>query len=179
MSTTSDETVSEQERTPIEKENKPLSNVTADQTVNEINEVIEPVQKRTRFNASEDVDSKWDLSDELAKYVNKAFKGFIADKILKEKVLEENPVPTNIAKCKKLDTFLKKLLEESGKKYCVKGDESLLAVQERIRNVFGPLSKVWASIEEEREFVFENIKDPMVAAGADNIAWNCNLNYAL
>ena len=45
---------------------------------------------------------EWELPDELAFYANKYLQKFVQDKNLKDSILNENPVPTNINKPRKL-----------------------------------------------------------------------------
>ena len=56
---------------------------------------------------------KWELPDELASYANKYLQKFVQDKSLKDSILNENPVPTNITKPRKLDEYYKEVLEEN------------------------------------------------------------------
>ena len=116
------------------------------------------------------------MPEELSSYITKAVSVYISDKTLKESILEENPVPGNVNKIKKLDSFLKELLEERGRKFCVKSDTNLMNIQEKLRNVFGPLSKIWMTVEEEKEAVFQNAsEDPEMRDSVENVKWSCTL----
>lgn len=143
-------------------------------------EPLEAPRKRARFQASKDADYQWNLPQELQECV-KATTEYISEKTLKEKILEENSVPENLVKkAKKLVYFLKELLEEGKKKYCIKNDDNLLLIQEMVRNVFGPLSKIWVSLEEEKEAAFTNTDSnaedsPEVKQALNNITWHCTL----
>ena len=63
---------------------------------------LEAPRKRARFQASKDADYQWNLPQELQECVKDATTEYIS-----EKTLEENPVPENLLKAKKLDNFLK------------------------------------------------------------------------
>ena len=70
--------------------------------------------KRQRCEALADEEQhEWELPDELASYANKYVQKFVQDKILKDSVLNGNPVLTNITKPRKLDEYYKELLEEN------------------------------------------------------------------
>ena len=49
------------------------------------------------------------MSQELAEYVREALTEYILEKYLKDEVLEDNPVPNNVTKANKLDSFFKGL----------------------------------------------------------------------
>ena len=55
---------------------------------------------------------EWELLDELAIYQNKYLQKFVQGKNSKDSILNENRVPTNISKPRKLDEFHKELLQE-------------------------------------------------------------------
>ena len=52
--------------------------------------------------------------------------------------------------CKKLDGFIKEMLLEQSKSICLSQEKSLANLQQRIEFVYGPLSKIWAAVEEEK-----------------------------
>ena len=62
----------------------------------------------TIFN--QDDQFKWVLPDDTAKYANSYFNQYVQERDLKESILTENPVPSNIAEVKKLDGFMSHLL---------------------------------------------------------------------
>ena len=59
----------------------------------------------------------------------------------------ENPVPTNINKTKYLDDFVKEMLEENRQRFTLQTDDSLEKIQQKVVNVFGPLSRAWYAVE--------------------------------
>ena len=58
---------------------------------------------------------EWKLPDEFASYENKYLQKFVQDKNLKDSILNENPVPTNIKyyQARRLAEYYKELLQEN------------------------------------------------------------------
>ena len=110
---------------------------------------LETATKIARFELSEETE-KWTLDPELAKYANKYIDTFITNQSLKENILVENPVPANVHGCKKLDSFVREMLVEQNKTICMSQEKSLANLQQRIENIYEPLSKVWSAIEMEK-----------------------------
>ena len=105
--------------------------------------------KRQRCEAFADEEQhEWDLPDELASYANKYLQKFVEDKNLKDSILNENPVPTNITKPRKLDEYYKELLEENRAKRELTLDVTLEKIQSKTLNIMGPVSKLWFRFEE-------------------------------
>ena len=73
---------------------------------------------------------------------------FVQDKNLKDSILNENPVPTNITKPRKLDDYYKELLEENRAKRELTLDSTMEKIQSKTLNTMGPLSKLWFRFEE-------------------------------
>ena len=73
---------------------------------------------------------------------------FVQDKNLKDSILNENPVSTNITKPRKLDEYYKELLEENRAKTELTLDGTLEKIQSKKLNIMGPLSKLWFRFEE-------------------------------
>ena len=78
---------------------------------------------------------------------------FVKDKNLKESILNENPVLTNITKQRKLDEYYKELLEENCAKRELALDCILEKIQSKTLNIMEPLSKLWFGFEEENNMV--------------------------
>ena len=76
---------------------------------------------------------------------------FVQDADIKEAILQQNPVPSNISKPRKLDDFLKELLEEGNKNHVLRVDHALEKIQQKTINIFGPLSRVWYTIDQARK----------------------------
>ena len=73
---------------------------------------------------------------------------FVKDKNLKENILNENPVPPNITKQRKLDEYYKELLEENRAKRELALDCILEKIQSKTLNIIEPLSKLWFGFKE-------------------------------
>lgn len=102
--------------------------------------------EESRFHIiTEEERSHYDLSSDMAAYVNKNFDLFIAEKDIKENILKDHPVPRNIDPVKTLDPSLTKILE--GKQETL-ADKDLETLQSKIRDVMGPLSRIWTIMDE-------------------------------
>ena len=80
----------------------------------------------------------------MAEYVNENFDRFLSEKDLKENILKENPVPRNINPVIILDHSLAKVVE--GRQETL-ADKDLETVQSKIRDVLGPICRLWTIIE--------------------------------
>ena len=118
------------------------------------NEETEIPAKYIRFELeSEDSSKGWDLSSGLASYINKYMSIHVPEKDIREKILQNNPVPRNVKVCQRLDEYIKELLLEN-KKYSTLYHEKILKVmQEKIVSVLAPITKLWSFMEEERELI--------------------------
>ena len=100
--------------------------------------------------------TEWKLPKSMTNYANKYFEEYAPENSLKEAILCRNPVPDNLDNFKKLDDFLRYILQKNGKqtnKHCVK------SVQIRTRNnsAFGHFSR-----SENIENVWENLQPKTV-----------------
>lgn len=89
--------------------------------------------------------NKWKLSSEMADYANQMFEEHLSDNDVKEKVLVDYPVPSNLDQVKTLDDFMKALLNNSS---ACKKDSLLERIQQKIVDVMGPFSKLWKGLED-------------------------------
>ena len=80
----------------------------------------------------------------MAKYVNENFGRFLSEKDLKENTLKENAVPRNIDSVTILDHSLTKVVEN---RWETLADKELETVQSKIRDVFGPICRLWTIIK--------------------------------
>ena len=80
----------------------------------------------------------------MAKYVTKNFYRFLSEKDLKENILKENPVPRNTDPVKILDHPTAKVVE--GRQETL-ADKDLETVQSKMRDVLGPICRLWTIIE--------------------------------
>ena len=101
-----------------------------DTSVNE--EKGDPVAKSARFEL-DDSDSACTLEDDLLVYVKKYMSKHISDKTIKEKILEDNPIPENIPKPSNLDFYIKELLDEQfNHAKTMRADGYLVSIQSSI-----------------------------------------------
>lgn len=89
-------------------------------------------------------------SSSMATYANEHFELYVPDKEIKSAILVENPVHINIDPVKKMDDFVKSILKDNqrgkGTSELISHDNVLEKVQNKIRDVMGPLS-MWCMIE--------------------------------
>ena len=71
---------------------------------------------------------------------------FVPNQDLKDSILSDYPVSSNINKPKILDDFFKELLEEKKKNLELGVDEIMEKAQQEALNIMGPLSKVWLTL---------------------------------
>ena len=87
----------------------------------------------------------------MASYANKYFEEFIPEGDLKEAILTQSPVPENIDTVKKLDDFLKDLLKEKKKTSEQNLENIFEKLQNKTRDVMGPLAKLWKILEDAKQ----------------------------
>ena len=89
--------------------------------------------------------NEWQVESKLAEYFNSNARTFIPTKTLKERILDDCPVPTNIAKLPVLDKAIKKVIPEAS--VAIGEDKKLSEVWESIRNISAPQLQLWQEIE--------------------------------
>ena len=87
----------------------------------------------------------------MASYANKYFEEFIPEGDLKEAILTQSPVPENMDTVKKLDDFLKDLLKEKKKTNGQNLQNIFEKLQNKTRDVMGPLTKLRKILEEAKQ----------------------------
>lgn len=92
----------------------------------------------------------WDLPDCLAAYLKKYMHLHIPEKEIREKILHENPIPSNVRQPQVLDNYIRELLVEHKRTLTSTHEKSLKAVQEKILHILGPLSRLWVIMENEK-----------------------------
>ena len=97
-----------------------------------------PPLKRFTVVSSDD-QHKWNLPQDMAEYANEHMQTFIPEKDVSESIMLPNPVPSNIDTPQKVDDFLVSLMTKNE----IAQDASFEKIQQKITNIFGPLSKVW------------------------------------
>ena len=87
----------------------------------------------------------------MASYVNKYFEEFIPEGDLKEAILMQSAVPENMDTVKKLDDFFKDLLKEKKKTNEQNIKNVYDELQNKTRDVMGPLAKLWKILEDAKQ----------------------------
>ncbi|XP_066927417.1 uncharacterized protein [Clytia hemisphaerica] len=95
-------------------------------------------------------DNAINLRSDLADQINNYIRRHVSDKILKEKILEDYPIPSNIDKPQNLDMFMKDTLT-SYKAFAMARDSQLYNIQSGIHKIFGPLANLWELAEEDKK----------------------------
>ena len=90
---------------------------------------------------------KWVLPDDMAKYTNSHFNQYVQEQDLKESILIENPISSNITEVKKLDKFTSHLLKKNNSTSVCALHTTLEKIQKKNIYVMGLLSKVWHAHE--------------------------------
>lgn len=130
----------------LEQSRKRKHSLPCDGDDNHNNESLCPPLKKFEVIPSEK-EFDYQLSDDQIDYVKKHFSTYISDSDLKNCILKENPVPTNVPKPATLDNYLKSILEERHKPYVVTEDKASSKIQQKLTDVMGPLSRVWSVIQ--------------------------------
>ena len=113
------------------------------------NDSDDPQHARFKI-VTEDEKFKWKLPKGMASYANRYFEEFIPEGDLKEAILTQSPVPKNIDTVKKLDNFLKDLLKEKKKTNEHNLENIFEKLQNKTRDVIGPLAKLWKILEDAK-----------------------------
>ena len=111
----------------------------------------DPPHKRFKVTTEEDR-YRYEILDALIDYANDNFETYILEKEVKSSILLENPVPNNIDPVKKLDDVLKSILRDKNQSNDINFDNILEKIQGKVRDVMGPLSKLWLTIEGDNEW---------------------------
>lgn len=75
----------------------------------------------------------------------------VSEKDIKDKVLSENPVPSNIKRVPELDLYIKILLQDNDKYATLKSEKVLKGLHDKVNTVFGPLTRIWAVMDAEKD----------------------------
>ena len=115
-----------------------------------------PPNKIARFELTVKSNNSWALDPDLAKYANDYILNFAPVQTLAERILDKNPVPTNIKGENLLDPYLRELMVEQNKRIPLSQDKALSKLQQKIAAVYGPLCKIWHAMEGEKEAMEES-----------------------
>ena len=94
-----------------------------------------------------------DLPSSMEEYLNKYMHIHIPDRAIKEKILQDNPVPANVKEPQVLGNYIKELLTENKRTLSSTHEKSLKAVQEKVLHILGPLSRLWMIMENDKHFI--------------------------
>lgn len=89
------------------------------------------------------------LASWLGTYLHKYLVNHISVKDLKEKILQEKPIPSNIKNVQIPDEYIKEHMEENKKSYTLNHEKGLKGKQEKVMAIFSPLTRLWHIVEEE------------------------------
>ena len=116
-----------------------------------------PMKRFTITPKSEE--NNWKLPSTMAEYANKQFRCYISEKDIEESLLSKHPVPSNIQKVGKLDDFMKSIL--ASQTVCLSSDAMMEKIQTRIRQIMGPLSRLWNGLEDVRSSKSDCVNVPI------------------
>ena len=80
----------------------------------------------------------------------------MSPKNIKEKILSVTPVPSNMKDSQKLNENIKDLLLKNKKKNTLNQEKALKSIQDQVVTILTPLSKLWSTIELERNAIPED-----------------------
>ncbi|XP_066912059.1 uncharacterized protein [Clytia hemisphaerica] len=95
-------------------------------------------------------EEKWDLPENLLEYIHKYIKLHVTDKDIKDSIIYENPVPTNLKQVPELDGYIRTILANNHKTLTLKSEKTLKLIQEKIFLAFGPLMKIWYAVDQDK-----------------------------
>ena len=77
---------------------------------------------------------------------------YYTDAQIQKAVLDKEPVPSKMDKTMKLDSIMESYLREKNTpgKIASKKDKSLARISSKIRDIMGPLAKIWQQVEDVR-----------------------------
>ena len=104
-----------------------------------------------RFSTAGEAQPKLLLSGEMINYLENQFSSYLKDKVLKETILQSNPVPNvDCLATPEIYVYLGEILKSLGRSCGRSSDAGLSQVQTHISNIMGPLGKLWLTLEEVR-----------------------------
>ena len=92
-------------------------------------------------------------SEEMEKYATKRFTEYVSDKQLRERIGDQFPVPHGVPglEVPTIDEYIPEIFQARRADYGKAVDENWAKVQSRVIDVMGPLSKLWAILDNIRE----------------------------
>ena len=111
-------------------------------------EIEQPPEKMWRFELDDSDESSVWLPSDLENFVPKHVRKNAGDKVIKKRVLTDNPVPGNVDKPSAVDIYINELIKETvSKNRILNVDRFLTNIQEGIRNVLGLVSDPTVGID--------------------------------
>ena len=111
-----------------------------------VNASLSPAKKQ-RFKLERDEEeASWELPESNVRYIYKYMGTHNSEKDIKESILLEHPVQSNVKKVPELDSYIKNLLNDNSKFNVLKIERTLKGIQDKVHSNFGPLSKIWCTI---------------------------------
>ena len=111
-------------------------------------EIVQPPEKMGRFELDDSDESSVWLPSDLENFVPKHVRKNAGDKVIKKRVLTDNPVPGNVDKPSAVDIYINELIKETvSKNRILNVDRFLTNIQEGIRNVLGLVSDPTVGID--------------------------------
>ena len=111
-------------------------------------EIEQPPEKMGRFELDDSDESSVWLPSDLENFVPKHVRKNAGDKVIKKRVLTDNPVPGNVDKPSAVDIYINELIKETvSKNRILNVDRFLTNIQEGIRNVLGLVSDPTVGID--------------------------------
>ena len=120
------------------------------------------VDKRFKIIQNREEFSDKDFPSSMTDYANLNFENYIPDNDIEEKILTENPVPSNLQEVSILNGFVKALLVlQTAQLLNISADQQMGKFQEKSFQVMGPLSRLWKGLEDVRNESSEAVQVPV------------------
>ena len=95
--------------------------------------------------------NEWAVSEKLANYFNANARKFISPKILKERILEDLPIPKNLMKIPELDKAILDVIPKGA--YVLTEDKTLKEIWQSVQQIAAPEMHLWQELESLRQLV--------------------------
>ena len=112
-----------------------------------------PVQAYSRFDPGEGDHVSFHLPyPDMINYATKSFTRFVRDKKIKETILEDHPVPSDVpgVEVPTVDEYVTDIFANKKHDYGKFTDDTYMKLQTRVVDIMGPLSQLWSIFEKAR-----------------------------
>ena len=118
-----------------------------------VSETISSVTSYERFNpTTASKRSNCCLSTEQLKYAKKQFTEYVKDDVVDASIMATAPIPDDpVFQCKQLDDFVAPSLQKVGVELDRGAEKGIQGIQKRILRTMGPVSRLWALLDNIRE----------------------------